>query len=98
GEGALHVHAAGETMAMAAIGVGDIVVGPERVSRTGRDRFLSLAKMGGAVDEAFEIAALDLLLEFADLHHAFEERDPVAIGERRSAVVADPRLARFSCH
>ena len=38
---------------------------------------MAVAEMGRAVDEALEVAALDLLLEFADLDHRAEQRDAV---------------------
>src|SRR5581483_2080617 len=87
GEGRLHLHAPRQAMAVAAVGVVDVVAFGEREVGPGGHRLLALAEMGRAMDQPLEIAALDLLLELADAHHGLVEPQALAPVERRQGVV-----------
>ncbi len=98
GERRLGIHAAGDADAVAAIGVADIVILAEHDAGARRDRLLSLAEVGGAVDEALEVASLHLLLELADTDHHAEQVEPVLVGERLDLGDGLRRLWRFRLH
>ena len=69
-------HAAGQRLAVLAVGAGDVVVGPQRGEAADRDRLLADVEVAEAADLAEAVGLAGLLLEAADQQHLPQ---PVAV-------------------
>src|SRR5229473_115211 len=95
--GGSHGRAAGEGMAVAAIGAEGVVVGAHRDGIAGGDRLLTECEVAGAAHQVLEEQLIGALLEIAQLDHQLIEAQPRRAvdvsGRRRLGLLAQYAFA-----